>query len=262
MEAGFLVDRASAQIGSWNPTALRRVLCPSFSLSSEPLQARITPGHAIACSSASASKLARALQALAQRSVENVMPRFVLSPGDDRFPGEDENGGNDVVLGRGGDDLIFGGRGNDDLRGNYGRDDLRGGSGNDVLRGGRGVDRRDGGGKDTLLGDGGDDVLAGGPGINILTGGVGADRFIVESNPLPLDNRSDTILDFSEAQGDTIQINGFDLDDFREFRQRSDDSQDVNGNGVNDTIVHLNFGETLVIFDASLAELRGDVLFG
>jgi Ca2+-binding RTX toxin-like protein len=236
MEAGFLVDRASAQIGSWDPMALRRVLCPSISLSFEPLQARITPEHAIACPLASASKLARALQALAQRSMENVMARFVLSPGDDRFPREDENGGDDVVLGRGGDDTIFGGAGDDDLRGGRGNDDLRGNRG--------------------------DDTLAGGPGSNVLMGGAGADLFIIESNPLPLDGRGDTIRDFDEAQGDTIEIDGFGIDGFRAFRDRADDSQDIDGNGVNDTVVRLNRGESLVILDTTLAELRGDVLFG
>lgn len=164
------------------------------------------------------------------------MARIVLSPGDDRFPRANENGGDDVVIGRGGDDTIFGGAGDDDLRGGRGNDDLRG--------------------------NGGDDTLAAGPSSNVLTGGAGADRFVIESNPLPLDGRSDTIRDFSEAEGDVIEINCFEIDNFREFRGRADDSQDIDGNGLNDTVVPLNRGESLVILDTTLAELRGDVLFG
>jgi Ca2+-binding RTX toxin-like protein len=75
---------------------------------------------------------------------------------------------NDIVVGRGGDDT---------LNGDAGSDMLLGGSGNDTVRGGTNND--------------------------ILSGGTGADRFVfAETGSL----NSDSIVDFSFVDGDTIDL--------------------------------------------------------
>ncbi|KGM31817.1 calcium-binding protein [Inquilinus limosus] len=83
-----------------------------------------------------------------------------------------------------------------------GGDILRGGDGNDALFANRGWSNR-------LEGDAGDDTLTGGAGGCSFVGGSGADRFVMdaayETDPGSLSNGS-TILDFSAAQGDKIDI--------------------------------------------------------
>src|SRR5262249_48658756 len=65
-----------------------------------------------------------------------------------------------------------------------------------------------GAGSDRLLGSGGNDVLQGGAGKDILTGGSGADRFTytVLSDSTVAAGGRDTISDFSEAEGDRIDL--------------------------------------------------------
>ncbi|MCW5750755.1 MAG: type I secretion C-terminal target domain-containing protein [Alphaproteobacteria bacterium] len=58
-----------------------------------------------------------------------------------------------------------------------------------------------GDGADTLSGAAGNDTLVGGAGADLLTGGTGADVF-----RLLADGASDTVTDFSRAQGDRIDI--------------------------------------------------------
>jgi len=70
------------------------------------------------------------------------------------------------------------------LQGNAGNDTLIGRSGNDMLQGGPG-----------------DDMLFGGLGANQLSGGPGQDLFVFEGG-------SDTIQDFTPAEGDRIRIAG------------------------------------------------------
>jgi large repetitive protein len=73
-------------------------------------------------------------------------------------------------------------------------DQIYGGSGSDTLSGN--------GGDDTIIGRGGNDIITGGTGSDTLTGGTGADhfRYNVASDGL------DHILDFSLAEGDTIDV--------------------------------------------------------
>jgi Ca2+-binding RTX toxin-like protein len=146
-------------------------------------------------------------------------------------------GGNDVVHGGSGNDMIvtdfgadklFGGSGNDTLEAGFGNDTLSGGSGADELWGGAGADQLSGGtGNDRLMGDHdgsltsqqlsdtlsggeGNDTLSGGGGGDQLTGGGDADVFQFEhQNDLTLTN-SDSILDFSRAQGDKIDLSRID----------------------------------------------------
>ncbi|AIU68525.1 autotransporter adhesin [Vibrio coralliilyticus] len=72
------------------------------------------------------------------------------------------------------------------------------------LQAGSGDDRIEGGaGNDTLIGGAGDDILDGGLGSDILTGGTGEDTFIWHEID---DGATDTITDFSIAEGDQIDL--------------------------------------------------------
>jgi Ca2+-binding RTX toxin-like protein len=92
-------------------------------------------------------------------------------------------------------ELLTGGRHGEALRGLAGGDRLRGGHGEDLLDGGRGADR-----------------LQGGPDGDVLIGGASADRFVFSR---PHDSRPadpDLILDFSQRQGDRIDLHKLDGD--------------------------------------------------
>ena len=81
---------------------------------------------------------------------------------------------------------------------------ITGGLGDNLLRGFEG--------NDALLGGAGDDVLRGDRGRDQLTGGIGADRFVwgeVTDSPT---NGMDTVLDFSSAEGDRLDLSAFDAD--------------------------------------------------
>jgi Ca2+-binding RTX toxin-like protein len=100
-------------------------------------------------------------------------------------------------------DPVTGTAGNDRLNGTSGADTLGGGGGNDDVYGKGGADQLYGGsGDDYLSGGGGNDVLVGGAGADRLRGGSGADRFVVRS----LDEAGDTLLDFSAASGDRLDL--------------------------------------------------------
>lgn len=91
-----------------------------------------------------------------------------------------------------------------------GDDSLLGGSGNDTLDGRAGADTLYGrGGDDTLIGGVGDDVLVGGFGTDTLTGGFGADTFVYRQRA-DIRGGDETITDFNHAQGDKIDLSGFD----------------------------------------------------
>lgn len=81
-----------------------------------------------------------------------------------------------------------GGRGKDDI--------IFGDAGDDILFGQ--------GGNDTLYGGDGDDILVGGPGDDVLFGGGGADTFLWMAGGL--DGGTDTIMDFSLAEGDSLNF--------------------------------------------------------
>jgi len=123
--------------------------------------------------------------------------------GDDMLEG---GGGRDEMSGDFGDDLLFGGDGRDRQMGDDGDDRLSGGFGNDKLSGG--------GNADTLFGGGGNDTLAGGTGRDVLTGGRNGDRFRFEAlhDTGKFHARADRITDFSQAQGDRIDLKAIDAD--------------------------------------------------
>lgn len=113
------------------------------------------------------------------------------------------NGGDDRLHGGAGDDWLYGGNGNDVLIGDTGHDALYGGSGNDVLWGGEGVD--------SLHGGAGIDRLIGGGSSDWMYGGLNRDYFIfVPTDVLQQDDWYNGIMDFSQAQGDIIDLSRID----------------------------------------------------
>lgn len=107
-----------------------------------------------------------------------TIARLIASPDSFVFTSSAErqvNGGTDSA------DTLFGAKGADTLFGYAGFDALSGGQGNDILIGGAGDDT--------------------------LRGGLGADRFV-----LGFGDGYDTILDFSRAQGDRIDLRSIDPD--------------------------------------------------
>jgi Ca2+-binding RTX toxin-like protein len=116
------------------------------------------------------------------------------------------NLGNDLIQGKFGNDILYGGQGNDVM----GADD----AGNDIVYGNFGNDAVTGGvGNNTVYGGQGDDNLGeiGGPtNSDRLFGNLGADTFDFHFPPLPQSGltqaTADHISDFSDAQGDRINI--------------------------------------------------------
>jgi Ca2+-binding RTX toxin-like protein len=96
---------------------------------------------------------------------------------------------NDVLIGSAFDDMIIGYNGDDRLEGRAGDDWLYGGQG-----------------RDTLIGGEGNDVLVGGTQADILDGGAGADRFVFSKANESSLSEMDTIVNFSVAEGDQIDI--------------------------------------------------------
>jgi serralysin len=81
---------------------------------------------------------------------------------------------------------------------------ITGNAGNNMLVGGTG--------NDTLNGGDGSDILTGGGGADKLSGGLNADRFVYTGlGQSTVDSAGrDTILDFSHAQGDLIDLSAID----------------------------------------------------
>lgn len=121
--------------------------------------------------------------------------------------------GGDTANGRAGNDNFFGDAGNDYLFGDAGDDNLDGGINNDFLYGGADNDGLIGGaGADTIYGQDGDDLIRGDGGVDFLNGGTGADRFyFFELGDTGNTNATaDRIGDFSQAQGDIIDLSQMD----------------------------------------------------
>jgi len=144
------------------------------------------------------------------------------------------------IFGNDGDNSLFGRGGNDLLEGNDGADFLSGGGGSDFLNyakssagvtvnlatgkasggdadgdrfvsienlaGSNFADRLTGSnGNNQLIGDEGKDVLAGGKGVDQYFGDGGADTFVFATG-----DGKDLVSDFSKADGDRINLSGFD----------------------------------------------------
>jgi Ca2+-binding RTX toxin-like protein len=68
-------------------------------------------------------------------------------------------------------------------------------------------------GDDLLDGGAGDDVLVGGQGMDRLTGSAGADRFVFAPGETGRNaTTADRVLDFTSADGDRIDLTGYDAD--------------------------------------------------
>ncbi|MGO1078963.1 calcium-binding protein [Inquilinus sp. CA228] len=161
--------------------------------------------------------------------------------------------GADVLLGGAGNDVLYGGAGSDNLYGEDGNDILWGGTGGAVidgenLNGGAGIDTvcygdsaegvivdlstgqghhgtaeedhydqienvvgSDQG--DTLVGNGDANRLTGGQGKDVLRGGGGADCFAYATTDDSAQENSDLIQDFSQVQGDKIDLSAIDADE-------------------------------------------------
>ncbi|WP_441227843.1 T1SS-143 repeat domain-containing protein [Tardiphaga sp. 20_F10_N6_6] len=120
------------------------------------------------------------------------------------------------------------------ITGGTGNDLIFGGSQNDILSGG--------GGNDLLVGNAGGDTLWGGAGNDVLVGGTGADIFKFGANEIGASNL-DKIIDFSNAEGDKIDISGL-LDSIAGLQ--------ADGSNINN-YVHLtqNGGNVLVQVDTT-----------
>ncbi|MGO1079214.1 calcium-binding protein [Inquilinus sp. CA228] len=92
-------------------------------------------------------------------------------------------------------------------------------------------------GADQLAGGGGDDALTGGAGQDVLSGGAGADCFTYELVSDSAAGSGDRIVDFSQEEGDKIDLHSFALDP---------------GNGQNDELSFIDRGE----FSNTAGELR------
>ena len=102
---------------------------------------------------------------------------------------------NNLITGNAGNNVLNSGNGDDSLVGGAGNDSLNGGAGNDKLNGGAG-----------------NDTLIGGTGADSLTGGLDADSFFYQStaqSTVALTGR-DTVMDFSSAEGDKIDVSTID----------------------------------------------------
>jgi len=120
---------------------------------------------------------------------------------------------------------------------------------NNVISGLDGNDTLDGGlGNDQILGGGGNDILLGGGGTDTLTGGTGADTFV-----LGVGFGSDKVVDFSQAQGDTVEVVG---------------STYTTAQVGADTVITLAGGDKMTLAGVSMTSLKAgwithvDSLFG
>ncbi len=127
-----------------------------------------------------------------------------------------------IGYGRAGNDTLYGSDESDDtLYGNRGNDTLVGNDGSDVLVGGYGFDTLYGGdGADDLNGGAGNDYLNGfytipadiGIESDTLEGGTGADTFVLGEDFVYYNDPGNvayaTIVDFSRAEGDKLQVFG------------------------------------------------------
>lgn len=184
--------------------------------------------------------------------------------------------GSDTINGGGGNDVIYsgadaastddllGGAGNDTIYGGDGVDNIDGGTGNDVLYGGSGIDTVEGGSGadsifggadgDYLYGDAGDDIITGGAGDGAsddLTGGDGADTFVFSAG-----DGADLILDFSQGEGDLIDLSALGITSFAEV--------DANAYQIGtNTTIELDAGATAITLNGvAIADLSAaDFIF-
>ncbi|CAN5117611.1 hypothetical protein BH11PSE2_BH11PSE2_17540 [soil metagenome] len=101
-------------------------------------------------------------------------------------------------------------------------------------------------GKDTLNGNAGANVLTGGAGADKLTGGLGADTFVFHagdsgtfSKGTVMAGSADSVLDFSAAQGDKLDMTGFTNVTITFVTDHYEVRADTNHDGVADFAVNV-----------------------
>ncbi|MGD1700439.1 calcium-binding protein [Dapis sp. BLCC M229] len=104
--------------------------------------------------------------------------------------------GTEELQGTGSKDILIGNDCNNDIDAGHGNDYVYGGGGNDTLHGKKG--------QDVLIGGDGNDDLQGYKDNDTLIGGAGSDKFIFRHAART--SGIDTILDFSDSEGDLIRI--------------------------------------------------------
>jgi Ca2+-binding RTX toxin-like protein len=124
---------------------------------------------------------------------------------------------NDSLFGGTGNDIFLGGGDRSTMEGESGDDQMYGGSSNDVMFGGSGNDFMVGGlSQDTMYGGSGNDIIVG---VDIggtsgtddtLYGGSGGDFFYLgnDNTNFYAGPGEAHIMDFSEADGDRVMLNG------------------------------------------------------
>jgi Ca2+-binding RTX toxin-like protein len=184
-------------------------------------------------------------------------------------------GGNDSVDAGAGDDVVDGGAGNDFLKGGDGIDlvtyktaisavtvDLAklsaqdtGGHGKDTLSGfenleGSSFDDKLFGdsGANMLKGLAGNDILAGRDGNDVLVGGTGADTFVFTHTG---SEGTDTINDFSQAEGDKLALSGY----------TAADVSIVHANGYSEVVYHDGGSDSIIAIVKSVVLVDSDLTF-
>ena len=189
--------------------------------------------------------------------------------------------GNDAINGGAGNDTIDGGVGNDTMTGGLGNDKFILDNVNDVVieNAGEGIDTEQASfscvlaanvenliltgtlgrsgygntldnvitgnsGGNSLKGYSGKDTLDGGAGNDTLSGGQGADTFVFGTA-----NGSDTISDFSAAQGDTINATAYHAT-----------PHTLTQNGAN-TVIDFGGGNVITVLNATTADVTAHTLF-
>ena len=136
--------------------------------------------------------------------------------------------------------VVFNGSsGNDSFTGTDGADSLNGGAGNDTLSGGTG--------NDTIDGGSGSDTLTGGAGSDILTGNTGADTYVFKTG-----YNSDTVTDFSHADGDKVDLTG--VIGVQNFGDVQAHASQVGPN----TVINFGAGDVLTLSNVTFANLTAN----
>jgi Ca2+-binding RTX toxin-like protein len=129
---------------------------------------------------------------------------YIVDNVDDKAIESDNNGHDtvrtsvDFTLGRYVEDGVLLGTANLSLTGSAADNKLTGNGGNNALSGAGGID--------WIYGGDGDDTVSGGTGGDTLRGGTGADTFVYAAANDSLTTARDSILDFSHAEGDKIDL--------------------------------------------------------
>jgi Ca2+-binding RTX toxin-like protein len=169
--------------------------------------------------------------------------------------------GQDVIRGRNGNDTIYGKAGNDIIYGedipgfNFTEvnDTIYGGNGDDTIYGDSTSNAIFMPGDDILYGGAGNDFLNGGLGNNILTGGAGADTFALSFQGIISPSDVDIITDFSQTQGDKIQLINL-------YPYTLDYSQNLSGSSALDTGIYSGQYLVAIVQDTTQVSLSDFIL--